>query len=187
MSKVPIAERFLLAFVALPFVLLSGVLASGAVVRTYRIVSGSMEPTLPMGSRLVSMRATSASSGEIITFTYPLNPAVTFVSRVVAVGGDTVQIWGKRLLVNGKEVAEPFVVHGDPTVYPNNPNLPEPYRSRDYFGPFRVPPGTFFVLSDNRDRASDSRYWGGVPQANLRGRVILLYSWSRGFWKPDAR
>src|SRR5713226_6650961 len=108
MSKVPIAERLLLAFVALPFVVFSGVLASGAVVRTYRIVSGSMEPTLPMGSRIVSMRATSASRGEIITFTYPLNSAVTFVSRVVAVGGDTVQIWGKRLLVNGKEVAEPF-------------------------------------------------------------------------------
>jgi len=187
MSKVPIVERLLLAFVALPFVVLSGVLASGAVVRTYRNTTGSMEPTLPIGTRFVTMRTSSAVRGDIITFISPLDPAASFAKRVVAVGGDTVQIWGKRLFVNGKEVAEPYVVHADSTVYPNLPHLPEPYRSRDYFGPYRVPPETFFVLGDNRDRSSDSRYWGAVPHRSLTGRVILLYSWSRGFWKPDAK
>jgi signal peptidase I len=99
----------------------------------------------------------------------------------VAVGGDTVEIRSKRLFVNGQAVADPYAVHLDPTTYPPMPTLPEPYRSRDHFGPFHVPTGTYFVLGDNRDRSSDSRYWGVVPPELLHGRVVLVFSWRRGF------
>ena len=110
-----------------------------------------------------------------------MQPEVVFAKRLVAVGGDTVEIRSKQLFVNGKSLAEPYAVHLDPTIYPASPTLPEPYRSRDHFGPYQVPTGSFFVLGDNRDSSSDSRYWGVVPAENLRGRVVLLFSWSRGF------
>lgn len=130
------------------------------------------------------MRTRSLSRGDIVTFDYPLQPETVYVKRVVALGGDTVEIRAKRLFVNGREVAEPYAIHLDSEIYPAAQNVPEPYRSRDNLAPRRLPAGTFFVLGDNRDRSSDSRYWGTVPQGNLRGRVAYLFSWSRGFWKP---
>ncbi|MEA2239484.1 MAG: signal peptidase [Thermoanaerobaculia bacterium] len=176
-------RRILIAFVVLPFVVLSGLLWFG-VVRIYRNTTGSMEPTLPMGARFLTILTSRANRGDIVAFVYPLDPQVLFDKRVVAVGGDVVEIRDKRLFVNGNELNERYAVHADTTVYPNNKLLPEPYRSRDHFGPFRVPAGTYFVLGDNRDESSDSRYWGTVPRENIRGRVVLAFSWSRGFWKP---
>jgi signal peptidase I len=61
------------------------------------------------------------------------------------------------------------------TIYPRSPTLPEPYKSRDQFGPVTVSANTFFVLGDNRDRSSDSRYWGTVPRNLIRGRVIHIF------------
>jgi signal peptidase I len=50
-------------------------------------------------------------------------------------------------------------------------------RRRDQFGPFPVPPDSFFGMGDNRDNSLDSRYWGAIPRANIFGRPSLLY-WS---------
>jgi signal peptidase I len=176
-------RRILIAFVALPFVVLGGLLSFG-VVRIYRNPTASMEPTLPVGARFLTILTNKADRGDIVAFVYPLDTRVLFGKRVVAVGGDVVEIRDKRLFVNGNEVNEHYAVHADPIIYPNNKLLPEPYRSRDHLDPFRVPNGTFFVLGDNRDQSSDSRYWGTVPRKNIRGRVFLAFSWSRGFWRP---
>jgi signal peptidase I len=183
MRKKSIAEVLLLLFAALPFVILFGLMSFG-IVRTYRNSTASMEPTLPVGSRMVTIPTNHASRGDIVAFIYPLDPQVSFGKRVVAVGGDEVEIRAKQLFVNGKEVSERYATHSDSNTYPHDLNLPEPYRSRDWFGPFRVPAGTYFVLGDNRDASSDSRYWGTVPQQNIIGRVVLVFSSSRGFWRP---
>jgi signal peptidase I len=180
MTKPSLLERLLIALGVLPLVVLFALLATG-MLRTYRNLTGSMDPTSSTGDRMIAMRTGSVHHGDIIVFDYPLKPSVVFAKRVVAVGGDTVEIRSKQLLVNGEAVAEPYAVHLDPTIFPAIPTLPEPYRSRDHFGPYQVPRGTYFVLGDNRDRSSDSRYWGAVPGENLRGRVVLLFSWSRGF------
>jgi signal peptidase I len=79
--------------------------------------------------------------------------------------------------VNGKPLDEPYVVHVDPQVYPKMPALPEPYRSRDQFGPYTVAPRSYFAMGDNRDRSSDSRYWGTVPRSMIKGRAFMVY-WS---------
>jgi signal peptidase I len=180
MTKPALLERLLIALAVLPFVILVALLATRTL-RTYRIPTGSMHPAIPMGARIISMRTSSVHRGDIIVFDYPLQAGVVLAKRLVAVGGDTVEIRSKRLFVNGKSVVEPYAVHLDPTIYPASPTLPEPYRSRDHFGPYQVPQGTFFVLGDNRDQSSDSRYWGVVPVENLRGRAILSISWSHGF------
>lgn len=143
---------------------------------TYRIPTGGMSPTLPVGSHVIARMTRDVHVGDIIVFRYPLSPKVLYVQRIVAEPGAVVEIIDKRLFVNGKERIEPYAVHEDDEVYPNRRDLPEPYRSRDQFGPFRVPAASFFTMGDNRDRSSDSRYWGALPQENVVGRIVGIYS-----------
>lgn len=145
-------------------------------VRGYRVPTGAMSPTIRPGENVLVRITKNVSRGDVVAFRYPLNPSYSYVSRIVAVAGDTLEIRSKKLFLNGAEVNEPYAVHEDPEIYPNQPALPEPYRSRDHFGPFRVPPGHFFTLSDNRDHASDGRYWGALPAENVTGRVMFVYS-----------
>jgi signal peptidase I len=144
------------------------------VMRMFRIPTGAMKPTIPVGSGVFVRPTKDVHIGDITAFHYPPKPNVWFVMRIVAGGGDTVEIREKHLLVNGREKNEPYVVHEDPEVYPNQPALPEPYRSRDWYGPYRVPANSYFVLGDNRDASSDSRYWGVVPHENVFGRVVFV-------------
>ncbi|HET7437751.1 MAG TPA: signal peptidase I [Thermoanaerobaculia bacterium] len=108
-----------------------------------------------------------------------MSPNIYFVQRVVAVAGDTVQIRNKQLYLNGKLQNEPYAVHRDPAVYSDLPSLPEPYHSRDQFGPYTVPANSYFVLGDNRDESSDSRYWGAVPARMVMRRAGTVGGW----WK----
>ena len=87
------------------------------------------------------------------------------------------EIRDKKLIIDGEPQNEAYVVYDDPQIYPNQPALPEPYRSRDQFGPYTVPAESYFTMGDNRDRSSDSRYWGTVPRALIKGRAFMVY-WS---------
>jgi len=178
-----VQRKIALVLAGICAVLFAGFLASRIWFRTYRIPTGTMDPTIPVGCGVVVRVQKSAARGDIIAFRYPLDPKTTFLKRVAAVGGDIVEIRDKHLYVNGAEAREPYVVHTDEQTYPNLVALPEPYRSRDQFGPYRVPNEHYFVLGDNRDRSSDSRYWGPVPAANLTGRVVAAYTFTR-FWRP---
>lgn len=151
------------------------------VIRTYSVPTPAMEPTLPAGTHVAVRLTQDVQRGDIVVFRYPENREVTYLKRIVAAGGDRVEIRDKKLLVNGAEVSEPYAVHADPRVYPRIELLPEPYRSRDQFGPYVVPTESFFMLGDNRDRSSDSRYWGVVSRADVIGRVVVRYSLKGGF------
>lgn len=151
--------------------------------RIYRVPTGAMKPAINPGDRALTRQTNSPQRGDIVTFEYPLQKNVMFVMRLVALGGETVEIRDKQLFVDGRKVEEPYVRHYDPQIFAGDPKLPEPYRSRDQFGPYTVPPDSYFVLGDNRDQSSDSRYWGVVPRENVRGVVILAGSLRRGFRK----
>jgi signal peptidase I len=183
MSERSTGQKILLTIAALG-VLLMIVWRSGLIVKSYRNGTGSMAPTLPVGSFSAVRPTRDVKRGDIVAFRYPLRPDVTFEKRIVGVGGDTVQIRDKRLYVNGVEARELYAVHIDEVIYPLHLALPEPYRSRDQFGPVTVPRDQFFVLGDNRDQSSDSRYWGTVPRENIIGRVVFATSAQRGFWRP---
>lgn len=184
MTKASPFEKALLALTGLALVLFLAALMSGRLFRTYRVPSAAMVPTLPVGVSIVVRPTSTAARREIVTFRYPKDEKVIFAKRVVAIGGDVVEIRQKRLFVNGAEVVEATAYHDDPRVYPANDFLPNAYRLRDQFGPYRVPPDHFFVLGDNRDHSHDSRYWGPVPRQNLIGKVVLVFSWRRGLWRP---
>ncbi len=170
------------------------------VFQAFKIPTGSMEDNLKVGdhiivnkfiygpkpaeflSKLLPLR--DIRRDDIIVFRYPLQPDTDFVKRVIGMPGDTIEIHKKTVFVNGKALVEPYVIHEDPRTYPPEPALPEPYRSRDEFGPYTVPQGQYFAMGDNRDRSSDSRYWGTVPRSMIKGRAFMVYWSFRGTPPP---
>lgn len=155
--------------------LLASLVASRVFVQFYRARSASMEPTVGSGEMMVTVRSKGIRRGDLITFQYPPNPQVMYAYRVVATSGDTIAIRDKQVFLNGTLLKEPYAHHEDSTIYPASNFLPEPQRSRDQFGPYRVPPAQVFVLGDNRDHSSDSRYWGSVPMELVRGKVVVVF------------
>lgn len=167
------------------------------VFQAFKIPTGSMEDNLKIGDHIIVNKfiygpgpsmgllpLRDVQRGDVVVFRYPLQPDTDFVKRVIGMPGDTILIRDKRVSINGRALDEPYVTHEDPQVYPLQPALPEPYRSRDQFGPFTVPPGQYFAMGDNRDRSSDSRYWGTVPRAMIKGRAFMVYWSFRGAPPP---
>ncbi len=134
--------------------------------------------------------------GDIIIFRFPLDPSKDFVKRCVGLPGDTIEIKDKVLYINGKKVFEPYAIHKDEKILSPLMNIKDEFAKkefqrmwierelreeamvRDNFGPVVVPPKTYFVLGDNRDNSSDSRFWGPVPEKYLKGVPLIIYfSW----------
>lgn len=150
------------------------------VVQAYRIPSDSMEKSLVVGDFILVSKFTyhfrEPAPNDILVFKYPLNPSKDFVKRCVAVEGQMVEIRDKQVYVNNVLRMEP------PVVYHSDPNfVPSDLGNRDNFGPVIVPPGTVFVLGDNRDDSRDSRVWGFLDKDLIRGKAAFVY-WS---WAPD--
>ncbi|HEX4574462.1 MAG TPA: signal peptidase I [Gemmatimonadales bacterium] len=175
-------------------------------IEAFQIPSGSMERTLLAGDFLFVNKAVygaqipgttarlpgfaSPRRGDVIVFAYPKNPELNYVKRVIGAPGDTVEMRGAELRVNGEPLTEPYVQRSDPShdVYDPEFNWQRPYLiggvfaarssyhpTRDTWGPLVVPRDKFFVLGDNRDNSSDSRYWGFVDQKAVKGRPLIVY------------
>ena len=164
----------------------------------FKIPSPSMEDNLKVGDHVIVNKFIFGAGttlggllpmrpihrGDIIVFRYPKQPDIDYVKRAVGLPGDIVEIHNKRVFINGHELSEPYVIHEDEQIYPPQDALPEPYRSRDQFKPFTVPPDQYFAMGDNRDRSSDSRYWGTVPRSLITGRPLMVYWSFRGTPPP---
>ena len=130
--------------------------------------------------------------GDIIVFRYPINPAETFVKRVIGVPGDRIRIVNKKVWLNGSPQDEPYVVYKSEYVDSYRDNFPAPpntqvydqalsmLRDRVENGELVVPQDSYFALGDNRDHSLDSRYWGFVPRENIIGKPLIIY------WSYDA-
>lgn len=144
------------------FSLLLALLIRAFVMQVVVVDGPSMEPTLLSGQRLIInklvYRFRTPATGDIIVFGYPRDPSRDFVKRVIAAGGQTVEIRAGVVYVDGKALSEPYV-H-----YPSHDNFPR----------IRVPKGTLFVLGDNRANSDDSRSdVGMVPLRNVKGLAFL--------------
>lgn len=165
------------------------------VVQTYQVPTGSMEKTILVGDHLLVNKFAFAPRrffakwmpyrdvhrGDIVVFKKPgddRNDNNVLVKRAVGTPGDLLQVRDKALTVNGVSADGPQVQHIDPETYAaGDPRVPESSVLRDQFGPYRLPPGFYFGMGDNRDNSLDSRFWGAIPRQNIFGRPFLIY-WS---------
>ena len=148
------------------------------IIQAYTIPSGAMKDTILVGDRIITDKLIYQHSdpqrGDVIVFIYPLDPSKDFIKRVVAVGGDTVQLMDKKLLINGQLVDEPFVRYSDPKIRSGETS------PRDNLGPLQVPEDQYFVMGDNRDESYDSRFWRFVPRSEVKGKARSIYfSWDK--------
>jgi signal peptidase I len=183
------------------------------IVQAFQIPSESMENTLLIGDYLLVDKLHFGRDGllgrllpyekvkrrDIIVFHYPFDPGVHFVKRVIGIPGDRVRLINRRVYVNGSAVEEPYVhyfrphdpyrdefPHLDAAFMPQvNPTWKTELQKLVADNQLIVPEGNYFVMGDNRDDSSDSRYWGFVPQENIVGRPLVIY-WSMRSPDPPA-
>lgn len=130
-------------------------------VEPFTVASDSMEPTIPSGAVVLLYKQAAAAgwitNGVVVAFTSPAD-GHTVIKRVIAGEGQTVAIRDAELYVDDVAVPEPFIDHSriDAT----------------YFGPQKVPPGSVFVLGDNRGVSIDSRDFGAVPLSAIHGTLL---------------
>ncbi len=132
--------------------------------------------------------------GDVVVFKFPPNPSVDYIKRVIGLPGDTIQMKEGQLYINGEpvkrekvgqidnpditEVARPVDVYKE--TLPNGVSYDtldlSPNSIGDNTREFVVPPGHYFMMGDNRDNSSDSRFTVGyVPAENLVGRANILF------------
>ncbi len=168
------------------------------VVKPYRIPSGSMEPTLKIGQRVLVDRIGNdffaPSVGDIVVFHPPADAAAqvcgdthekpgqacdrpqlqessqNYIKRLVAGPGDTIKIIAGRVYRNGKLENAPYAnLSGCNKLSPDC----------NYPTPIKIPAGYYFMMGDNRDYSDDSRFWGPVPRSWIIGEAFFTY------WPPD--
>lgn len=175
-------------------------------IQTFVITSGSMEDTLLVGDFLMVNRLALGSRvpgtsvrtpgyseprrGDVTVFDPPHEEDLKLVKRLIGMPGDTVEMRGKVLYIDGVAQREPYARYEDPSGE-NNHTDPmmawqrqhlvdtvdaASYRpTRDEWGPLVVPPGHYFMLGDNRDASLDSRYWGLLERWRLEGKAFFIY------------
>ena len=126
------------------------------------VVRGSsMAPRIHDGDRIlidhISYLFGDVVRGDIVVLKYPLDPSVDYIKRVIGLPGDEILMEDGIVWVNGQKLDEPYVASQD-------------RKSRVLT---HVKPAHFFVLGDNRQRSSDSREFGQVPQDYVRGKVEI--------------
>jgi signal peptidase I len=158
----------------------------------FKIPSGSMIPTIEVGDHIfatmysyglqipfidVRLFGQTPERGDIVIFPFPGDPSVDYIKRVIAKGGETVEVRGKDVLVDGKVLPEPYAYY-DPA---KEAAFGVKCDGLRYCGPLTVPPGHLFVMGDNRLDSADSRVWGFVDEATVKGRGRIIY------WSHDPR
>src|SRR5512147_1724165 len=125
------------------------------VIQPVKVEGTSMQPRLVDQERIFVnrfiYRFEDIHRGDVVVFWYPRDTNKSFIKRILAVPGDTVEIRGGVVIVNGNVVEEPYL-------------KPE-FRDHESFSKSVVPPDQYFVLGDHRNSSNDSRNWGFVPRS----------------------
>lgn len=167
--------------------LVAALIIKAVAIEAFYIPSGSMEPTLYPGDRVLVNRLSydfhSVHTGDVIVFRRPPGDSSNdkdLIKRVIGLPGETISVHNCRVFINGKQMPQPYLPKGwqNPSSEycttwidgPGTANLPNP---------FKVPPHSYFVMGDNRKDSDDSRYWGFVPASYIIGRAFVR------IWPPS--
>ena len=176
------------------------------IIEPFRIPSGSMMPTLeagdfivvnkfgyglrlPVGRQLLVPMG-DPERGDVAVFRYPVDPSQDYIKRVVALPGDELVYRNKQLSINGDPVPTKALGRweGDPEFLLREEQIGKNWHQALVFNErggrdfsFEVPENHYFVIGDNRDRSSDSRFWGPVPRDHFVGKAFFIWmSWNGG-------
>jgi signal peptidase I len=154
---------------------ISGIIKK-TVMQAYKIPSGAMNPTILQGDYIVAKKGIfadldSIKRGDIVIFPFPMDPSKDFIKRVIGLGGDLLEIKEKEVYINGESLIEPYKIHLDDNI------ISAERQPRDNYGPVKIPDDSLFVMGDNRDQSNDSRYWGVIKKASIKGKASSTY-WS---------
>ncbi len=132
------------------------------------IVEGqSMEPNLVDGQRLLvnklAYRFSEPARGDIVVINSPRGTSEKLIKRIVGLPGETIELRGGRVYINGQLLEESY----------------HPAIGMRSYPPTLIPPDHYFLLGDNRDHSGDSRVWGSVPKDLIVGRALV------SVWPPD--
>ena len=160
------------------------------VIATYSIPSGSMEPTLQIGDRIVVDKLSydfhGVDRGNIVVFSTPPNedcagpPVSDLVKRVVGLPGEKISVSGGNVFINGRLLPESWLPSSQQGMTYPGPS-PLPYALHQAY---RIPKGDVYVMGDNRMLSCDSRYWGPIAESTIVGKVdVRIWPLSRlGFF-----
>lgn len=148
------------------------------IAQAFKIPSGAMQQTLEIGDRIItnkfSYQFSSPQKGDVVVFPFPNDPEKKFIKRIIGLGGEFLEIKNKHVYIDGQIVDETFVNHGDVRIFDKEIN------PRDNYGPVTIPADSVFVMGDNRDYSSDSRFWGFVKASSIEGKAVSIYwSWDK--------
>jgi signal peptidase I len=186
--KEPVGTRIQREIIAWFWVALAFLLINGTIGQARVIPSGSMENTLLIGDHLIMSRVgydagvpftnwhvplwRNPKRQQIIIFKPPFAPdQPDFVKRVIGLPGDTVDIRGGTVWINGQKLIENYTAGPSE---PAPPNQAEAGYSNLYF-PYKVPANCYFAMGDNRGNSLDSRFWGCVPRNDIIGTPVMIY------------
>ena len=147
---------------------------------------------LPINNRKV-VALGEPERGDVVVFRPPHHPEQDWIKRVVGLPGDRISYQANQVLLNGEPL--PYKLVGTYEGKGNGAEMTGAEELRESLGgvehsvlertdlPFtdpgegewEVPPGHYFVMGDNRDNSEDSRYWGLLPEKNLRGKAFLVW------------
>lgn len=144
------------------------------IMRPHKIKGASMSPNFPDSEYLltekVSYYLNSPARGDVVVFTPPVSDTDEFIKRVIGLPGERISVREGHVYINGKLLPESYLTD---SVYTSDGTfLPEGEE-------FTVPAGEFFVLGDNREHSSDSRFWGPITKKSISGRAWVIY------WPPS--
>jgi signal peptidase I len=132
----------------------------------FQVRGYSMEPALYDGQYLIVSKVIywihPPERGDVIVFRPPNGSSEDYIKRVIGLPGETVEMRGGTVWINGSTLEEPYIAAagGDS-------------------GPRTLGDGQYFVLGDNRNNSSDSRSWGVLPREDIIGKAWLCY------WPPE--
>ena len=150
----------------------------------YRVPTGSMLPTIQLGDHIFTnklaydfkvpftnlniFRTSEPQRGDVMVFLYPKNESINYVKRVIGLPGETFKIEDNQIYINGNKLKEHYLTEEAQHAH---------YQHQIEI---KIPQDMYFMMGDNRENSSDSRYWGLVPRKNVKGKALRVL-WNISF------